>query len=57
MMKNGVPTGEYSDFLTGFVTGDSQPWGRPACVTQTPDGALLLADDDANVIYRISYSR
>jgi hypothetical protein len=57
MMKNGAPTGEYSDFLTGFVTGDSQPWGRPACVTQTPDGALLLADDDANVIYRISYSR
>jgi glucose/arabinose dehydrogenase len=56
-MKNGVPTGEYVDFLTGFVTADSQPWGRPASVTVAGDGALLLSDDDANVIYRISYSR
>ena len=56
-MKNGVPTGEYVDFLTGFVTADSQPWGRPASVTVAADGALLLSDDDANVIYRISYSR
>ena len=56
-MRNGVPTGEYVDFLTGFVTADSQPWGRPASVTVTGDGALLLSDDDANVIYRISYSR
>jgi len=56
-MKNGVPTGEYVDFLTGFVAGDSQPWGRPASVTVAGDGALLLSDDDANVIYRISYSR
>jgi glucose/arabinose dehydrogenase len=56
-VKNGVPTGEYVDFLTGFVAGDSQPWGRPASVTVAGDGALLLSDDDANVIYRISYSR
>ncbi len=56
-MKNGVPTGEYVDFLTGFVTADSQPWGRPASVTVAGDGALLLSDDDANLIYRISYSR
>lgn len=56
-MKNGVPTGEYVDFLTGFVSADSQPWGRPASVTVAGDGALLLSDDDANMIYRISYSR
>ncbi len=56
-MKNGVPTGEYVDFLTGFITADSQPWGRPSSVTVAGDGALLLSDDDANVIYRISYSR
>jgi glucose/arabinose dehydrogenase len=56
-MKNGAPTGEYVDFLTGFVTADSEPWGRPASVTVASDGALLLSDDGANVIYRISYSK
>ena len=56
-MKNGAPTGEYVDFLTGFVTADAEPWGRPASVTVASDGALLLSDDGANVIYRISYSR
>lgn len=56
-MKNGVPTGEYTDFLTGFITADGKPWARPASVTVAGDGALLLSDDDGNVIYRISYSR
>ena len=54
---NGKPTGEYVDFLTGFITADSEPWGRPACVTEAPDGALLLSDDGSNTIYRVSYSR
>jgi len=56
-MRNGVPTGEYVDFLVGFVTADGEPWARPASVTQAPDGSLLLSDDDGNTIYRISYSR
>jgi len=56
-MKNGVPTGEYSDFLVGFVTADGKPWARPSYVTELPDGSLLLSDDDGNQIYRISYSR
>jgi glucose/arabinose dehydrogenase len=56
-MRNGVPTGEYSDFLVGFVSADGQPWARPASVTQARDGSLLMSDDDGNVIYRISYSR
>ena len=56
-MKNGAPTGEYVDFLTGFITADGKPWARPASVTVASDGALLLSDDDGNVIYRISYSK
>jgi glucose/arabinose dehydrogenase len=56
-MKNGVPTGEYVDFLVGFITPDAQPWARPASVTEARDGSLLLSDDDGDVIYRISYSR
>ncbi len=56
IMKNGEPTGEYQDFLVGFVT-DGKAWARPASITEAPDGSLLVSDDGANVIYRISYSR
>jgi len=56
-MRNGVPTGEYVDFLTGFVGADGKPWGRPAGVVQARDGSLLLSEDGGNAIYRISYSR
>jgi glucose/arabinose dehydrogenase len=56
-MKNGVPTGEYEDFLVGFIADDGNAWGRPVGVTVAHDGALLLSDDGANVVYRISYSK
>ncbi|HEV7715551.1 MAG TPA: PQQ-dependent sugar dehydrogenase, partial [Steroidobacteraceae bacterium] len=56
-MKNGVPTGEYEDFLVGFIADDGNAWGRPVGVTVASDGALLLSDDGANVVYRISYSK
>jgi glucose/arabinose dehydrogenase len=56
-MKKGVPTGEYIDFLTGFITPEENAWGRPVAITVMKDGSLLLADDGANKIYRISYSR
>jgi glucose/arabinose dehydrogenase/cytochrome c2 len=56
-MKDGAPTGEYQDFLTGFIVDDNGAWGRPVATTQLRDGSLLLADDGANVIYRISYSK
>lgn len=54
-MKNNVPTGEYVDFLTGFITEEGNAWGRPVAIVQARDGSLLLSDDGANVIYRISY--
>jgi len=56
-MDNGVPSGEYEDFLVGFVNDAGEPWARPASVTQASDGSLLMSDDGANLIYRISYSR
>jgi glucose/arabinose dehydrogenase len=56
-IENGVPTGEYVDFLVGFITPEGKPWGRPSYVTAMGDGALLLGDDDGDVIYRISYAR
>jgi glucose/arabinose dehydrogenase len=56
-MKNGVPTGEYDDFLTGFIVDDGNAWGRPVAATVLHDGSLLVSDDGGNVIYRISYGR
>ncbi len=51
---DGAPTGEYVDFLTGFITDEGR-WGRPVALTVMNDGSLLLSDDGANVVYRISY--
>ncbi len=54
-MKNGEPTGDYEDFLTGFVVDDAHVWGRPVATAQLADGSLLMSEDGNNVIYRISY--
>ncbi|HEX6998591.1 MAG TPA: PQQ-dependent sugar dehydrogenase [Gammaproteobacteria bacterium] len=56
-IENGVPTGEYVDFLVGFITEDGEPWARPSSLVQASDGSLLLSDDNGDVIYRIAYTR
>jgi glucose/arabinose dehydrogenase len=42
-------------FASGWLQGQDN-WGRPNDVLQMPDGALLVSDDQAGVIYRISHS-
>ncbi len=54
-MKAGVPTGQYDDFLVGFVVDAERVWGRPAGLVVAPDGALLVSDDANNTIYRVSH--
>ena len=54
-MKNGIATGEYDDFLTGFVTKDGQVWGRPVGVTVANDGSLYVTDDGSNSIWHVTY--
>ena len=54
--QQGHATGEYEDFLTGFVTKDGKVWGRPVGVAVTKDGSLLVSDDGSNSIWRVSYS-
>jgi glucose/arabinose dehydrogenase len=54
-MKGGRAIGEYEDFLTGFVTADSQVWGRPVGVAVANDGALFVSDDGTNSIWKVSY--
>jgi glucose/arabinose dehydrogenase/cytochrome c2 len=56
-MKNGVPTGEYDDFMVGFIVDDNDVWGRPVGAAVAKDGSLLISDDGGNKIYRISYRR
>jgi len=56
-MKNDQPTGDYEDFLTGFIADNGNVWGRPVATAQLKDGSLLLSDDGGNVIFRISYAR
>src|SRR5678815_905018 len=56
-LNNGVPTGRYDDFLTGFVTTDRNVWGRPVGVTMARDGALLMTEDANGTIWRIAYAR
>ena len=54
-MKNGHATGEYEDFLTGFVTADDKVWGRPVGVTVAKDGSLFVSDDGSKSIWHVSY--
>jgi glucose/arabinose dehydrogenase len=53
-MKDGQPTGEYEDFMTGFVVDNNSVWGRPAGVAITRDGALLVSDDANGTIFRVT---
>jgi glucose/arabinose dehydrogenase len=48
-------SGEYQDFLTGFVMPDGQVWGRPVGIAIAPDGSLLVTDDGSNSIWRVDY--
>ena len=55
-LKNGHATGEYEDFLTGFVTENGDVWGRPVGVAVAPDGSLLVSDDGSKSVWRVSYA-
>lgn len=50
----GNRTLKYEPFAEGWLQGESA-WGRPVDVQVMPDGALLVSDDKAGVIYRITY--
>jgi glucose/arabinose dehydrogenase len=54
-LKDGVPTGEYQDFITGFVVNDSEVWGRPVGVAVAHDGALLVSEDGNGTIWRVTH--
>jgi len=53
----GKATGEWEDFMTGFVTTDGDVWGRPVGVAVMPDGSLLVSDDGSGSIWRVSVKK
>ena len=52
--SNGRPAGEPVDFATGFRDADGKTRGRPVGVTVDPRGALIIADDLANTVWRVT---
>jgi glucose/arabinose dehydrogenase len=55
-MNDGHATGEYEDFLTGFVLPDSTVWGRPVGVAVANDGSLFVSDDGSRSIWHVIYT-
>ena len=55
-LKDGVPSGDYEDFLTGFVLDEENVWGRPVGLAVAHDGALLVSEDGNGTIWRIAYA-
>jgi glucose/arabinose dehydrogenase len=54
--QTGRASGEYEDFVTGFVVDNKHVWGRPVGITVASDGSLLITDDGSNSIWRVSYT-
>ena len=53
LFRDGKPTGEYEDFLTGFVTPDGKAWGRPVGVAVGKDGSLYVSEDASGTLWRV----
>src|SRR5204862_6197595 len=54
--QNGRPTA-IEDFVTGWQLADGSRWGRPVSLLVMPDGALLVSDDYAGGIWRVSFAQ
>ena len=60
--KNGMPTGKWEVFADGFSGLDKNATSgraqyRPCGLAQTPDGSLVVSDDNNGTIWKISYSK
>lgn len=53
---NGDKVVAYEPLLEGFQQ-DEKAWGRPADVQPLPDGSLLVSDDLAGAVYRVTYQK
>ncbi len=57
--KNNMPVSGPEDFLTGWMLGEDkrEVWGRPVGLLQMPDGSLLISDDGAGKLWRVTYKK
>jgi glucose/arabinose dehydrogenase len=54
-LEGGAPTGEYEDFMTGFVVDEQSVWARPVGVAVGRDGALFVSEDGNGTVWRVVY--
>jgi len=52
---DGVPSGRFQDFLTGFVLDGARVAGRPSGLAVLPDGSLLVGEDGNGVLWKVTY--
>src|SRR5690606_21912982 len=52
--RDGMPSGQPIDFVTGFLGDDGKTRGRPVGVVVDPKGALIVADDLSNTVWRVT---
>jgi glucose/arabinose dehydrogenase len=55
--RDGRPAGDPVDFVSGFLNGDGKARGRPVGVTVDPRGAVIVADDLSNTVWRVTPNR
>jgi glucose/arabinose dehydrogenase len=55
--SDGKPSGKPVEVLNGFVSADGKAYGRPVGVAIDKRGALLVADDVGNVVWRVTAAR
>ncbi len=51
--EDGMPSGPPQDILTGFLNAEDEAMGRPVGVAIDTSGALLVADDVGNKVWRV----
>jgi glucose/arabinose dehydrogenase len=56
LKNDGKTVDKYEEFATGWMENE-RAWGRPVDLLVMPDGSLLISDDTANTVYRVTYSK
>jgi glucose/arabinose dehydrogenase/cytochrome c2 len=55
-LRDGVPSGEYEDFMTGFVVSEGAVWARPVGVAVAQGGGLFVSEDGNGTVWRVSFA-
>lgn len=56
LKSDGKTVDKFEEFATGWMENE-RAWGRPVDLLVMPDGSLLISDDTANAVYRVTYSK